>query len=107
MAIAAPIVGTTTLQLLPHEAKLNFASAMFSSVGRRSSNNYTDNKQPIDTNTRSHFENPSRSKIYEVSIPPGSAESVEVVFPEQGFYVGNDHDIGRFFMVARVCCRCD
>ncbi|MGA9844485.1 MAG: nitrite reductase, partial [Nitrososphaeraceae archaeon] len=34
------------------------------------------------------------------SIPPGSAESVEVVFPEQGFYVGNDHDIGRFLQGA-------
>jgi nitrite reductase (NO-forming) len=78
---------------------LNFASAMISSVGH-SSNNYTDNKQLIDAITRSHFESPSGSKIYEVSIPPGSAESVEVVFPEQGFYVGNDHDIGRFLQGA-------
>jgi hypothetical protein len=29
-----------------------------------------------------------------ISIPPGSAESIEAVFPVEGVYVGNDHDIG-------------
>ncbi len=35
------------------------------------------------------------SKTYMISIPPGSAESIEAVFPKEGVYVGNDHDIGR------------
>jgi hypothetical protein len=39
-------------------------------------------------------------KIYEVSIPPGSAEAIEVTFPEEGTYVGNDHDLGRFLIGA-------
>jgi hypothetical protein len=42
----------------------------------------------------------SISKVYEVTIPPGSAEEIEAIFPEQGSYVGNDHDIGRFLQGA-------
>lgn len=29
------------------------------------------------------------------TIPPGSASIIETVFPEEGYYFGNDHDIGR------------
>ena len=28
-----------------------------------------------------------------VSIPPGSGAIIEAVFPEEGFYFGNDHDL--------------
>ncbi len=38
---------------------------------------------------------PDNSKKYETVIPPGSGSVIEVVFPEEGTYVGNDHDIGR------------
>ena len=40
------------------------------------------------------------SKSYMISIPPGSAQSIEAVFPEEGAYVGNDHDIGRLLSGA-------
>jgi nitrite reductase (NO-forming) len=40
-------------------------------------------------------------KTYETTgIPPGAGVVIETVFPEQGVYVGNDHDIGRFMMGA-------
>jgi nitrite reductase (NO-forming) len=42
----------------------------------------------------------STSKTYMISIPPGSAKSIETVFPEEGAYVGNDHDIGRLLSGA-------
>jgi hypothetical protein len=41
-----------------------------------------------------------KKKVYEVSIPPGSAQAIEVTFPQEGTYVGNDHDIGRFLIGA-------
>ena len=40
------------------------------------------------------------SKTYMISIPPGSAKSIEAVFPEEGVYVGNDHDVGRLLSGA-------
>ena len=43
---------------------------------------------------------PLSTKLYEVSIPPGSAQTIEVTFPQEGTYVGNDHDIGRFLIGA-------
>jgi nitrite reductase (NO-forming) len=40
-------------------------------------------------------------KTYETAgIPPGDGVVIETVYPEQGVYVGNDHDIGRFMMGA-------
>jgi nitrite reductase (NO-forming) len=42
----------------------------------------------------------STSKTYMISIPPGSAKSIETIFPEEGAYVGNDHDIGRLLSGA-------
>ena len=33
-------------------------------------------------------------KIYEISIPPGSGDAIEAIFPEEGTYFGNDHDLG-------------
>jgi nitrite reductase (NO-forming) len=37
----------------------------------------------------------SQSKVYEISIPPGSGNAIEAIFPEEGTYFGNDHDLGR------------
>jgi nitrite reductase (NO-forming) len=34
------------------------------------------------------------------SIPPGSASVIETVFPEEGVYFGNDHDLGRLLAGA-------
>jgi hypothetical protein len=30
-----------------------------------------------------------------VSIPSGSGNAIDVIFPEEGTYFGNDHDLGR------------
>jgi nitrite reductase (NO-forming) len=57
----------------------------------------------INANSVSNFnfnfsENPkydSQSKLYEISIPPGSGNVIEAIFPEEGTYFGNDHDLGR------------
>lgn len=40
-------------------------------------------------------QNFSQSKVYEVSVPPGAGIVAEVIFPEEGAYFGNDHDLGR------------
>lgn len=32
--------------------------------------------------------------LYEIIIPPGAGRILETIFPEEGVYVGNDHDIG-------------
>jgi hypothetical protein len=47
------------------------------------------------------------SPIYLVSIPPGSGVIIEAIFPEEGFYFGNDHDLasllyGSGFVVSAV-----
>ena len=47
----------------------------------------------------SSFGNISK-KTYMISIPPGSAKVIEAVFPEEGTYVGNDNDMGRFISGA-------
>jgi nitrite reductase (NO-forming) len=47
------------------------------------------------------------SPMYLVAIPPGSGVIIEVIFPEEGFYFGNDHDLasllyGSGFVVSAV-----
>ncbi len=47
------------------------------------------------------------SPMYLVSIPPGSGVIIEAIFPEEGFYFGNDHDLasllyGSGFVVSAV-----
>jgi hypothetical protein len=32
-------------------------------------------------------------QTYLVSIPPGSGVIIKTIFPEEGFYFGNDHDL--------------
>lgn len=56
------------------------------------------NENPITSSSSNFSENNksnSQSKIYEISIPPGSGNAIEAVFPEEGTYFGNDHDLGR------------
>lgn len=81
----------------------NFASDMIRTMHYNTNanpNNYTDNKSAINSIITNTHTLSSVSKVYEVSIPPGSAEEIEAIFPEQGSYVGNDHDIGRFLQGA-------
>jgi hypothetical protein len=89
----------------------NFASGMINSVAYDSNSNNDNKSIAIGRNKdnviiRSQIENNNTilssppKKIYEVSIPPGSAETIEATFPEEGTYVGNDHDIGRFLIGA-------
>ena len=80
----------------------NFASDMIRTIHYNintdiNPDKYADNKNSIITNAHPFS---STSKVYEVTIPPGSAEEIEAIFPEQGSYVGNDHDIGRFLQGA-------
>lgn len=42
----------------------------------------------------------SQSKIYEISIPPGIGNVIEAIFPEEGTYFGNDHDLARLLSGA-------
>ena len=54
----------------------------------------------IDNNSitsQNHF-GESESKIYETTIAPGSGASIEVVFPEEKKYLGNDHDMGHLLI---------
>ncbi len=79
----------------------NFASGMIKTIHyNTNTNNYTNNNLTIDSIITNTHPLSSISKVYEISIPPGSAEEIEAIFPEQGSYVGNDHDIGRFLQGA-------
>jgi hypothetical protein len=40
-----------------------------------------------------HLHRDHDSLRYLISIPPGSGAIIEAVFPEEGFYFGNDHDL--------------
>ncbi len=56
------------------------------------------NENPISNSSSNFSENHksnSQSKIYEISIPPGSGSAIEAIFPEEGTYFGNDHDLAR------------
>jgi nitrite reductase (NO-forming) len=80
----------------------NFASGMINLVS------YDSNKSnaTIGKNNNSKDNNnntttiPLSKKVYEVSIPPGSAQVIEATFPQKGTYIGNDHDMGRFLIGA-------
>jgi nitrite reductase (NO-forming) len=50
------------------------------------------------------------SPMYLVSVPPGSGVIIEAIFPEEGFYFGNDHDLasllyGSGFVVSAIDSR--
>jgi nitrite reductase (NO-forming) len=85
----------------------NFASNMIRTIHYNTNtntdtdpNNFTDNNSTTSSIISNAHPFSSISKVYEVTIPPGSAEEIEAIFPEQGSYVGNDHDIGRFLQGA-------
>jgi nitrite reductase (NO-forming) len=82
----------------------NFASDMISTIHYNTNTNINPDNADNNSTTSSIISNAhplsSISKVYEVTIPPGSAEEIEAIFPEQGSYVGNDHDIGRFLQGA-------
>ena len=40
----------------------------------------------------------SGSKIYETTIAPGAGATLDVIFPEEGTYFGNDHDMGHLLI---------
>ena len=48
--------------------------------------------------TSQNYSGGFESKIYETSIAPGSGASIEVIFPEEGTYLGNDHDMGHLLI---------
>jgi nitrite reductase (NO-forming) len=85
----------------------NFASGMIRTIHYNTNistdtnpNNYADNNSTTNSIITNAHPLSFVSKVYEVTIPPGSAEEIEAIFPEQGSYVGNDHDIGRFLQGA-------
>jgi nitrite reductase (NO-forming) len=92
----------------------NFAAAMMDVI-YPSQLNYPQSKTTKHNNfTNSTYEINSvqgnsdlNSPMYLVSIPPGSGVIIEVIFPEEGFYFGNDHDLasllyGSGFVVSAV-----
>ncbi len=59
------------------------------------------NENSISNSSSNFSENhTSNSKIYEISIPPGSGDAIEAIFPEEGTYFGNDHDLGHLLSGA-------
>ena len=76
----------------------NFASGMINPI------TYSNDKSIAmggkNNNNNNSTTLPVSKKVYEVSIPPGSAEAIDITFPQEGTYVGNDHDIGRFLIGA-------
>ncbi|MGA9319290.1 MAG: multicopper oxidase domain-containing protein [Nitrososphaeraceae archaeon] len=54
-------------------------------------NSHYDNSS-ISANNMSDSDE-SAGLRYLISIPPGSGAIIEAIFPEQGFYFGNDHDL--------------
>ena len=76
----------------------NFASGMINSVSYENGKSVTSWDNSNNNNEIAPIQ--LSKKVYEVSIPPGSAQAIEVTFPQEGTYVGNDHDIGRFLIGA-------
>jgi nitrite reductase (NO-forming) len=74
----------------------NFASGMMNSISYDSDKSIAIRGK----NNNDTIAIPLSKKVYEVSIPPGSAQAIEITFPQEGTYVGNDHDIGRFLIGA-------
>jgi nitrite reductase (NO-forming) len=66
------------------DVAFNFAGGLINENHIINSSNFNEN----------HNSN-SQSKIYEISIPSGSGNAIEVIFPEEGTYFGNDHDLAR------------
>jgi nitrite reductase (NO-forming) len=69
-----------------NEITFNFAGGMIDNV--------------INGENKSFSNSDSIDRTYEIVIPPGAGKILETVFPEEGVYVGNDHDIGSFIKGA-------
>lgn len=69
-----------------NEITFNFAGGMIDKV--------------INGDNKSVSNSSAIQKIYDTVIPPGSGKILETTFPEEGVYVGNDHDIGNFMKGA-------
>ena len=70
-----------------NEITFNFAGGMIDNMINGINNSFSSNSSAL-------------SSTYEIVVPPGSGKVVETVFPEEGVYVGNDHDIGSFIKGA-------
>jgi hypothetical protein len=73
---------------------------MMNSISYDSNKSIATGKKNIGDNNNNTTAIPLSKKVYEVSIPPGSAQVIEMTFPQEGTYVGNDHDTGRFLIGA-------
>ena len=94
----------------------NFAAAMIDVLYPFPLNHTTNNKNmKFDSYTNSTYETngvkvhsgDTDSLKYLIAIPPGSGVIVEAIFPEEGYYFGNDHDLasllyGSGFVVSAV-----
>jgi nitrite reductase (NO-forming) len=76
----------------------NFAGGMINIKSSSVNNSATNTNTSTSAMTTDYG---TQLKTYETAgIPPGAGVVIETVFPEQGVYVGNDHDIGRLMMGA-------
>ncbi len=69
-----------------NEITFNFAGGMIDKV--------------INGENKSFSNSSTVHNTYDIVIPPGSGKILETTFPEEGVYVGNDHDIGNFMKGA-------
>jgi nitrite reductase (NO-forming) len=69
-----------------NEITFNFAGGMIDKV--------------INGENKSFSNSSAIQNTYDIVIPPGSGKILETTFPEEGVYVGNDHDIGNFMKGA-------
>ena len=102
-----PFIGTQTKMILNNNAEVfkvkpgELTRWYIVNAGPRGHLSFNIVGGIIDDPNMHNFNSTSQtSKTYMISIPPGSAESIEAVFPEEGVYVGNDHDIGRLISGA-------
>ena len=102
-----PFIGTQTKMILNEDAEVfkvkpgELTRWYIVNAGPRGHLSFNIVGGIIDDPNMHNFNSTSQtSKTYMISIPPGSAESIEAVFPEEGVYVGNDHDIGRLISGA-------
>ena len=106
--------GSELFQVEPHELtrwniinagprktiNFNFAAAMIDVIYPAPLGHHTLKNMRFDNYTNSAYETGSlqarsdtENLTYLVAIPPGSGAIIETIFPEEGFYFGNDHDI--------------
>ncbi len=92
----------------------NFAAAMIDVIYPSLLNHPTSKNTKLDNyaNTTNeinsvHGHSDINNMMYLISIPPGSGVIIDAIFPEEGFYFGNDHDLasllyGSGFVVSAV-----